>query len=219
LRDASARISIEAITPVFSMLSTEELLDVNSAYAKDIASACGVAESSVVDLQGNKATVTIAGDGSINAFVLKLSGSSANDLAAKLYSSTFQSALVNSTLAVVGGAAGASVRPMLIGAVTFQPEKFVPLLPTTTRTKTSTATSTATSTSSITGAETSTTSIMAEQAIGADSAGKKDQPADSGPAWWWFAVGAAVAGGAVAACALATQKRRHKSLDVAGSQV
>merc|ERR1712039_312986 len=71
-----------------------------------------------------------------------------NELAAKLYSDTFRSLLVKSTLASMGRAADAGVTPVSMGAVTFQPEAFVPLLPTTTRTLTSTATSTATSTSS-----------------------------------------------------------------------
>lgn len=221
MQDASARITVKAANLALSALPAEELLDLRSSYAKDIASTCGVVESSVVDLQGHEATVTIAEDGSISAFVLDLSGSSANELAAKLYSTTFRSSLANSTLAFTGGASEASMRPMFMGAVTFQPEKFVPLLPTMTRTSTitSTATSTATSTSSVTGTATSTSAGISPPA-GADSVDKpQDQPAGSGPAWWWFVVGSAVAGGAVAACALATQKRRQKSVDVAGSQV
>jgi len=217
LRDASARITIEVVGLAFSALPAAELSDLCSSYAKDIASTCGVDDSAVVDLQGKKATVTISEDGSISAFVLDVAGSSANHLAAKLYSSTFRGLLVNSTLAATGAGEG----PVVVGAVTFHPEAFVPLLPTTTRTLTSTATSTATATATST-----STSTEASTSVGLRSSPAVDGPqhlqadaGSSGPAWWWFVVGAAVAGGAVAAAALAIQRRKQKDVEVTGSQV
>merc|ERR1719189_3349936 len=127
-------------------------MDLSRAYARDISSTCGVNDLSVVDVQGKNASVSIEEDGTVTAYVLSIGdGSSANALAARLYSSAFRASLESTTLAIVGQAMDVSV-----GAVTFKPEAFVATIPTTTTkfvplpTATSTATSTAASTASTT---------------------------------------------------------------------
>merc|ERR1719356_478273 len=92
LRDASARVTVEVTNFALSALSAEEQREVSAAYARDIATTCGVNELSVVDTQGKTASVSIGEDGSVSAFVLSIGdGVSANVLAARLYSSTFRS--------------------------------------------------------------------------------------------------------------------------------
>merc|ERR1719382_1394945 len=103
-------------------------MDVSRAYARDISLTCGVNDLSIVDVQGKNASVSIEEDGIVTAYVLSIGdGASANALAARLYSSAFRSLLEKTTLSIGGQAMDVSV-----GAVTFKPEAFVPLVPTTT---------------------------------------------------------------------------------------
>merc|ERR1740121_277346 len=112
LRDASARVTIEIINFALSALSAEEKVELSKAYAREIASTCGVGESSVVDLQGRSASVSVGEDGSISAFVLSMGdGPSANELAARLYSSYFRLVLEDLILAVRGEVNGADASP------------------------------------------------------------------------------------------------------------
>merc|ERR1711920_1106778 len=111
------------------------------------ASTCGVNDSSVVDLQGRNSSVSIREDGSISAFVLSIGdGPSANELAARLYSSYFRLVMESIALNVRGEEYVADSIQNLVGAVTFKPEAFVPMVATAASTVTSTATSTTTST-------------------------------------------------------------------------
>merc|ERR1712060_480267 len=154
LRDASARVNVEITNLALSVLSAEEQTELSTAYARDIASTCGVNDLSVVDTHGKNASVGIGEDGTVSAFVLSIGdGFSANTLASRLYSSAFRGLLEDTTLAVGGQAMGSGSGQISVGAVTFKPEAFVPPIPTTTTkfvpptaTSTSTATSTATST-------------------------------------------------------------------------
>merc|ERR1719336_3462025 len=103
LQDASARVTIEIINLALSALSAEERMELSKACATEIASTCGVEESSVVDLQGRSSSVSIGEDGSISAFVLSIGdGPSANELAARLYSSYFRLVLESITMSVGG---------------------------------------------------------------------------------------------------------------------
>jgi len=208
-------VTVEMVNLRLVEVPAEARSDLCTAYAKDIASTCGVDESSVVDLEGKKAAVSISEDGSISAFVLGISGYSANQLAARLYSPSFRGLLVKSTLVSVGAHADAGTREISVGAVALQPEQFVPQVPTTTRTSTST-TATSTSRAASTGVSAGVSSPSPDEG----SAGAEEQKQQAGPAWWWFFAGAAVVGGAAAAaCALAVQKTRQKGVDAAGSQV
>lgn len=103
--------------------------------------------ASVVDLNGANATVTLGPGGRVTAFVLEISGLSANEIAARLYSSSFRDVLNNSTAAIVGKASAAQVTSVLLEPKSFE-------LPTTTMTATTgtvtvTVSSTATATSSM----------------------------------------------------------------------
>jgi hypothetical protein len=190
--------------------------DLCTAYAKDIASTCGVDESSVVDLEGKKAAVSISEDSSISAFVLGISGSSANELAARLYSPSFRGLLVNSTLVSTGTHADAGTREISVGAVDLQPEQFVPQVPTTTHTSTMSTTATSTSSATSNGMSTSVGSPSHHEGMG----GADEQKKQTGPAWWWFVAGAAAVGGAAAAaCAVAVQRKRQTGANPAGSRV
>lgn len=155
LQDASARITIELNGFPYAAFTSTQLADVGSALALDIASACGVEDYSVVDLFGMNTTVTISPDGMVSAFVVDVEGSSANELASQLYSASFRSALVNSTLAVLSG----TWPHLSVGAVSVEPEEFTPLVPTETAT-TSTRSMTMTSTLAVVTATDTSTSTM-----------------------------------------------------------
>merc|ERR1711920_1047224 len=111
LRDTSARITVEITNLVLSVLSAEEQTELSAAYARDIASTCGVNDLSVVDTQGKNASVSIREDGIVSAFVLSIGdGFSANTLAARLYSSAFRGLLEETTgQALVSGSGQISV--------------------------------------------------------------------------------------------------------------
>merc|ERR1712151_1150447 len=150
-----------------STLSAEEQAELSAAYARDIASTCGVNDLSVVDVQGKNASVSIGEDGTVSAFVLSIGdGFSANMLATRLYSSAFRGLLEDTTLAVAGQAMGSDSGQISVGAVTFKPEAFVPPIPTTTtKFVPPTATSTATSTATMSPTLVSTDVVTTTQAV------------------------------------------------------
>jgi len=117
-------------------LPDEEMQDLGAALAGDLASACDVENASVVDLTGANATVTFGPRGRVSAFVRGLSGLTAHELAARLYSASFRATLGNSTARAVGAAAGVQV-----ASVSLEPKAFVPATASTTAT-TTTATTT-----------------------------------------------------------------------------
>merc|ERR1712157_29275 len=91
-----------------------------------------------------------------------------------------------------------------VGAVTFKPEAFVPLMPTTTtkfvpptatNTATSTFTSTVTSTTTLSPTLVSEVDVTTEAVSTGTSAGMM-QTTDDGPAWWLFVVGGVAVGAA-----------------------
>merc|ERR1712039_747880 len=209
LRDASARITVKITNLALSVLSAEEQTELSTAYARDIASTCGVNDLSVVDTHGKNASVGIGADGTVSAFVLSIGdGFSANTLAARLYSSDFRGLLEDTTEQVLGSGSG----QISVGAVTFKPEAFVPPMPTTTTkfvpptatsTATSTFTSTVTSTTTLSPTLVSevdvTTEVVSTRTSTGTGAGMMQTTDDpSGPAWWLF-VGAGVAVGAAGA--------------------
>merc|ERR1712176_1275878 len=189
--------------------------ELSAAYARDIASTCGVNDLSVVDAQGKNASVSIGEEGTVSAFVLSIGdGFSANMLAARLYSSAFRSLLEDTTLAIGGQALGAGSGQISVGAVTFKPEAFVPPIPTTTTkfvpptaTSTSTATSTATSTtvSPTLVSEvvvTTTEAVSTSTSTGTGAGTMQTTGVPSGPAWWWFVIGGVAVGAAAAVVVL-----------------
>jgi len=209
-----------------SALSAEEQTELRAAYARDIATTCGVNHLSVVDTQGKNASVSIGEEGTVSAFVLSIGdGFSANMLAARLYSSAFRSLLEDTTLAIGGQALRAGSGQISVGAVTFKPEAFVPPIPTTTTkfapptatsTGTSTATGTATSTSSptlvstaaVTTTEAVRTSTSTSTGTGAGTGLMHTTGDSSGPDWWWFVIGGVAVGAAAAVVMLLVQKAR-----------
>merc|ERR1711920_519956 len=130
LQDASARVTVEVVNFALSALSAEEQMELSTECARDIALTCGVSDRSVVDAHdGTNSSVSIGEDGTISAYILSIAdGSSANILAAKLYSSAFRDLLQNTILRTVGNqpVGAGSGRQVMVGAVTFQPEAFVP---------------------------------------------------------------------------------------------
>merc|ERR1712176_1189153 len=233
MRDASARITVEITNLAMSVLSVEEQTELSAAYARDIASTCGVNDLSVVDTHGKNTSVGIGEDGIVEAFVLSIGdGFSANTLAARLYSSDFRGLLEDTTGHVLGSGAG----QISVGAVTFKPEAFVPPMPTTTTkfvaptatsTATSTVSSTVTSTTTLsrlqTGFELSRTTPVSEVDVATEAvstsmstgtgAGMMQTTGDpSGPAWWLFVV-SGVAVGAAAAVVMLIFQRARKGAD------
>lgn len=214
LKDSSARVDIVIHNLEFSALTQEEQAGLRRAYAQDIASSCGIDNSSVVDLLGQEASVTIGSDGSVSAFVVAVRTSSANALALRLYSQTFRNSIGNSTMAVVSSVPlGAPLVPpsrqVSVGAVSLQPEVFVPVVPTT---ATTTLATTSTSTSTIAATQTSS-SAAAGASASADEDVAMQEDVGSSPSWWWFLIGAAISGGAVLACVMATKKRKTSAED------
>jgi len=217
LRDASARVTVEIINLALSALSVQERIDLSRAYARDISLTCGVNDLSVVDVQGKNASVSIEEDGTVTAYVLSIGdGSSANALAASLYSSAFRGSLESTTLDIVGRAMDISV-----GAVTFKPEAFVAPIPTTTTkfvppTATSTATNTATGTSTsttvspspVSTAVTTITEAITSTSTSSGGGTMETTGGPTGPAWQWFVVGGVAVGGAAAVILLLFQKSR-----------
>lgn len=154
LPDGSARVTIELHGLDFSALVPGRQAKLRSAVAEDIAAAVGVDVSSVVDLHGESSTVTISAVGAVNAFALGIEGSSANDLAARLYGDSFRTMLVNSMSAALGDDSGAA----RVGAIVVRPEHFTPVARTTVTT-TETATTTYTQTETETTSETTSARI------------------------------------------------------------
>jgi len=154
LPDSSARLTVEFRNFPFAELDSTQLADVEAALADDIASACGIGNQSVLDLHGKSGSVSVSPDGTVSAFVTKVTGSSANELASRLYTATFRGELINSTLAVLG----AGREHFSAGAISVQPEEFVPSVPTSTTTPVSSTTLTSTATGSRTSTATVTTS-------------------------------------------------------------
>merc|ERR1712039_59071 len=162
----SARITIEFRNFPYSELSTAQLVNVGSTLADDIAAACGVSNESVVDLQGKDASVSIGSDGKVSAFVKEVTGSSANELASRLYSATFRGELVNSTLAVLG----TERKHFSAGAISVHPEKFEPLVLTSTTTRSSSMPTTSTQTRTVTTGASASTMAPSGTGLSSDAA-------------------------------------------------
>lgn len=129
LVDKSVRVTIEFLHLDAAGLSAKQSSKLRTVLAHDVASASDVGNASVADLSGATASVTLGPGGRVAAFVLNVSGLTAHDLAARLYSSSFRDTLGNATEAIVGKAAGARV-----ASVALEPEAFVPVPATTTTT-------------------------------------------------------------------------------------
>merc|ERR1711920_733178 len=169
------------------------------------ASTCGVNDSSVVDLQGRNSSVSIREDGSISAFVLSIGdGPSANELAARLYSSYFRLVLESIALNVRGHEYVADSIQNRVGAVTFKPEAFVPMVSTATSTATSTTMSTAAST--VTGPTPISAAVVTTTEVSSTETTAFAADIRPGPPWWSFGAVGIGAGGAAAAVVLLAQK-------------
>merc|ERR1711920_485077 len=164
-------------------------------------------------------SVSIDEDGTVTAYVLSIvDGSSANELAARLYSPAFRGLLENTTLAI-----GGQAMEVTVGAVSFKPEAFVAPIPTTTTkfvppTVTSTATSTGTSTAtSTTASPTLGSTVVITEAISTSTststggATMDTSGGPTGPAWQWLVVGGVAVGGAAAVVLLLFQKARKRA--------
>merc|ERR1712113_341577 len=130
LPDASGRVTIEFGHLDFLTLNQSEQSRLATLLAHDIASTCDVEKTAVVDFEGKKSTVTITAGGIAAAFVLGIVGQSATDLAAKLYSTSFRSVIVSTTVEIVHS----SSKYPTITSITFEPRPFT--LPTSATTTT-----------------------------------------------------------------------------------
>mmetsp|Transcript_38916 Transcript_38916/g.97772 ORF Transcript_38916/g.97772 Transcript_38916/m.97772 type:complete len:497 (-) Transcript_38916:201-1691(-) len=144
--DSSARITMDFKNFPYAELDEQQLAEIEAAIAEALASACSIDNQSVVDLFGKSTSVTISPDGTVSAFATEVTGASANELAARLYSLSFRGEVVNSTLAILGS----GVARFGIGAISVKPEAFVPLMPTSTVTTTTVSSSTVTTTAATT---------------------------------------------------------------------
>jgi len=133
LEDQSAEVTVQFTNLDAAALSDAETRELGAALAGDMAAACDVDNSSVVDLTGSNATVTFGPGGRVSAFVRGLAALSAHDLAARLYSASFRATLANSTADVVGPAAGVQV-----ASVSLEPKAFAAVTTSTTVTSTTT---------------------------------------------------------------------------------
>lgn len=157
-----------------------------SDFAKQIALACNVDIQAVVDTAGENASVSIAHNGLVSAYVL---GETApiNQLALTLYGLPFQSRLLEAVSAVAPDASATSVS---FGDISVQPEQFVPVVPTTTSTSTLSTTTTTSTTSSV------------ESGISAASSHSTK--------WWWvLAIGAFLVLACGLTCAILAVRARR----------
>jgi len=138
---------------IISLSSTQQA-DLKSAFAADIAVACGLADAaSVWDVQGNHGIVSFA-DNNIEAWVEVPQNSYANVLARNLYAQSFKEQLVTTATDQLG----AALAPV-VGDVVLNLETFHAQIPTVTVTST-TATQTVTATVTTTTEQTTETSTM-----------------------------------------------------------
>merc|ERR1712012_364353 len=143
LPDGSLRVTLEFRGLPCGELGAEQTERVKATLAESIAAACGVDSHSVADVYGMFTTVTLAPDGKVTALVKDIRGYTANELAARLYSSSFRQDLIKSVAGIVGSDEICS--KVAIAAISVKPEAFAPLVPTSTVTTTTlTTTSTLT---------------------------------------------------------------------------
>jgi len=183
LEDKSAEVIVEFSNLDAAALSDEMRQALGAALASDLASACEVENASVVDLTGANATVSFGPGGRMSAWVRGVSGLTAHDLAARLYSASFQATLGNSTADVVGSAAG-----VLVASVSLEPKAFSPA---TTSTATTTTTATTTNDSAPMHADIPTQGHHDLRPLDPSSAS-----ALAAPMWWAVLAAALLSGGA-----------------------
>lgn len=183
-RGTSAHITFQVRHMDAAFLAPSRWSLLRSELAKQIALACNADVRAVVDVTGENATVSISQDGDVSAYVLG-GATSLNQLASSLYGPPFQSRLLDAASAIYPGT---SAQSMSLGAISVQPEHFVPVVPTTTGTSTSTTT---TSTTSRAGMGTPKASIH-----------------NSAWWWWWSFVALLVLVSGLTCAALAVWVRR-----------
>merc|ERR1712242_634626 len=162
LPDGSVRVTLKFKGLPYAELTAQQIAASEATLAESIASACGVDNHSVADLFGTFMSVTLAADGEVSALVKDIQGYTANELAARLYSSSFRGELIKSMTAIVGSDTQ-RLEQLGIAAVSMKPEAFAPLVPTSTLTTTTTTltTRTLTATSTSTVSSTATTTALA----------------------------------------------------------
>merc|ERR1712013_675113 len=150
LLGGSVRVTIQLRSLAQSDLSEAAQRELSRTFAQGIASAAGVANTSVVNLAGQESTVTIR-QSTVSAFLLHLAGSSVSsfELAESFYGHAFPDMLVSSTSHILGQAFG----ELGVVSVALDRESFTPEVPTTTATTTLTSTATATATATISGSD------------------------------------------------------------------
>merc|ERR1712050_328207 len=121
-------------------------------YATTIASACSLPNAdSVWNLLGHNGTTSITTGSAVEAFIEVPQGSTANEMARRLYAASFKEQFVRSTQDTLGAGAEMPV----VGTVTLELEKFHP--PTTTVATTTLTTTTVTTDSTTTSTVTTST--------------------------------------------------------------
>jgi len=157
---SSARVTIRLWSIDFWTVDAAARESLAAAYAEDLAQACQIGKSSVVDLRGKKSRATFAAHDTVEAFLTVPTGSSANDLAALLYTDSFHSLVMDSTAAALRSV-GREMDHVSVRSVTISPEEFVPIPPTTTTvTTTTTVAPTTTTKAPTTQAPTTTTAAL-----------------------------------------------------------
>jgi len=196
LRHASVGASVHMTFQIRHMddafLAPSRLGLLESELAKQIALALNVDVRAVVDVAGENATVSIAPDGAVSAYVL---GATAplDQLARTLYDLPFRSRLLQAANAIDPGA---SAKGMVFAAISIRSEQFVPVVPTTT--STSTVSTTTTSTTSLAG-------LSAPTATSHDNS------------WWWVlaALACLVLASGLTCATMAVRARRTGNCGVA----
>jgi len=213
----------------WATVSSEDYEALKLGFAREIASVCGVVESSVVDLYGRNSSVAISAAGEVNTFVLHSASCTSGELKAKLSSRTFWESLMQ----VVGPSWADAFGSMIVSTVSVELQSFVAMASTTqTSTTTSSSASTLPASGSDDDAAASTTTAQqasssaakdmnpnAEVDSSAGGEGDKQQnqkQAEGGvPTWVWGIVGGAV----VAAVALlwhciSARRQRKEGADI-----
>lgn len=149
---ASVRITFELVNIDLAHIAEDVLADLNATYTRVLSQALSLEGSKLKDLYGNANSVSVeasrvagASGAKVSTFTEVPAGSSAKAMAAQLYTDSFRSQIVDSTIAVLDHQGMQNVITWHLRApmVSVKPEHFTPLRPTTTMT-TTTATSTST---------------------------------------------------------------------------
>jgi len=171
----------------WSALSTSTAEALRTAFAFNIASTCGVGDSSIVDVYGSEASVTLDSNGELIAFVLADTGYTATELQSILSSVSFRKLMADAVVATLRSSLGSLAGSITFGGAVVASEHFEALLSTS---RESTGGSPAAfATSATTTSTTMGISSAAASSPAVTSASAAEKHTLFGvPAWVWFAV-------------------------------